>query len=237
MARLRPTTIFLNIDVMKQLLIQSLLTLSLVLPLLFCSTQTYANERTPEVEVKMLYGGGAFVIIDGRQQQLKVGATGDRGVKLLKATTKQGVFLIDGKRVSLGMSRRIGGTYRAAPKAITRIAEGFGGHFYADVVVNGRSSKAVIDTGATSIAMSASQARALDIDYRQGQSIRVATASGTANAYRIFLDRVKVGSAEGVNVEASVIEGDGPPVILIGNTFLRNFNMSIQAGVMTLEHK
>ena len=190
-----------------------------------------------EVEVKMLYGGGAFVVIDGEQQTLRVGKTGSKGVKLLSANTKRGVFLVDGKKVTLGVSRRVGGTYRTAPKPTTRIAEGQGGHYWTSVSINGESARAVIDTGATSISMSAAQARAMNIPYRSGTAMKVATASGTANAYRVTLDRVKIGSAEELNVEASVIEGDGPPVVLIGNTFLRNFNMNIQAGVMTLERK
>lgn len=198
---------------------------------------TQAADALPEIEVKMLYQGGAFVIIDGRQQTLKVGATGDAGVKLLSASTKQGVFLVNGEKVKLGMSRRVGGTYRKPTSPTVRIAEGMGGHFFSDIEVNGRRAAAVIDTGATSIAMSASQAKQLNIDYKNGLKMKVSTASGTADAYKITLDRVKLGAAEGLNIEASVIEGDGPPVILIGNTFLRNFDMSIQAGVMTLESK
>ena len=53
-----------------------------------------------------------------------------------------------------------------------------------------------------------------------GCSGGVKTASGTATGYLVELDRVQVGEIVLRNVGATVIDGAGPPKVLLGMSFL-----------------
>ena len=79
----------------------------------------------------------------------------------------------------------------------------------------------LVDTGASMIAMNGDQARRLGIDFRvEGEPARVMTASRAEPAWRVHLDRVRVGSIELNHVEAVVLEGPNPRELLLGMSFL-----------------
>ena len=94
-----------------------------------------------------------------------------------------------------------------------------------------------MDTGATSVALSARQASQLGIDYRQGRLSTVTTASGRAKAYQVTLKTVAVGSIVVSAVPAVVVEGDYPAIILLGMTYLRHVEMSEKDGLLVLQAK
>lgn len=95
---------------------------------------------------------------------------------------------------------------RSAGEVVLRRAAD--GHFYADVDVNGRTIRMLVDTGATTIALSAEDARAAGIDVDRLDFIfTVSTANGEATAAEIRLDQVIVGSIARRNVRAMVTRG------------------------------
>ncbi len=96
----------------------------------------------------------------------------------------------------------------------------------------------LLDTGATSIAMSSVEAKRLGIQYwLSGEKIMVNTASGMARAYAITLNRVQVGSIGINNVSATVVEGSNPQDILLGMSFLNRVDMTNSGNVMVLRSK
>ncbi len=92
----------------------------------------------------------------------------------------------------------------------------------------------LVDTGATSIALSAADARRLGIDYLSGQPGLMSTANGTAAAYRVRLDSVRVGDIVANNVEGAVLEGSQMPVALLGMSFLNRMEMKREGQFMVL---
>ena len=96
----------------------------------------------------------------------------------------------------------------------------------------------MIDTGATAIAMSATEARRLGIFYRlDGAPVGVTTASGTVLGHRVTLDRVAVGDITVRNVDALVIPGDLPEQVLLGMTFLNRVDLHQDGAEMVLRTK
>ena len=81
------------------------------------------------------------------------------------------------------------------------------GHFIADAQVNGGAVRFLVDTGATTIALPAADAKRLGINYLKGERGMVQTANGTAPAYRVKLDTVRLGDITLNGVDGVVLEG------------------------------
>ncbi|HZN48696.1 MAG TPA: retropepsin-like aspartic protease, partial [Ramlibacter sp.] len=94
----------------------------------------------------------------------------------------------------------------------------------------------VVDTGATSVALSVQDAERLGIDYKKGQPGRSSTANGTVNVYFVKLASVRIGDVEVYDVDGTVVPA-GMPYILLGNSFLTRFQMTRQNDQMVLERR
>ncbi|WP_075188255.1 retropepsin-like aspartic protease family protein [Teredinibacter haidensis] len=199
--------------------------------------QVVVVEASPAVEVKGLFKGSAIFVIDGQQRLLKQGKTSPEGVKLIESNSKFALVEIDGKRHKLRLSRAVGGQYQTPDKAIVRLPSGHNGHYLATGSINGRSTKFLVDTGASSIAISSQQATSLGVKYRHGNRQAVSTANGMVNGFEINLSKVIVGTITLNNVRAVVIEGSSPRQILLGNSFLSRVNMRVEQGVLILQAK
>lgn len=79
------------------------------------------------------------------------------------------------------------------------------GHFHADVGINGVTVRMLVDTGATTIALSAADATraGIDIDALTYDSV-VSTANGEAVAANVRLAEVRIGSIVRRDIRASV---------------------------------
>ena len=73
-----------------------------------------------------------------------------------------------------------------------------------------------------------------DLDYASGRPIQAITAGRRVNGWRVQLSGVTVGAITVMNVDALVLEGNSPPNVLLGMTFLRNVEISEKDGVMVL---
>ena len=95
------------------------------------------------------------------------------------------------------------------------------GHFYADVSLGrGASANMLVDTGASVVALTAEDGRALGVNWRANDVQVVARgASGDVYGVRTRLDRVAVGEIEVRDVDAVVIP-EGLPHSLLGQSFL-----------------
>jgi aspartyl protease family protein len=111
------------------------------------------------------------------------------------------------------------------------------GHFETSVTVNGRPMKALVDTGATVIALTYEDGRSLGL-VRPGDryEIKMQTANGTTGAKRVTLNSVRLGGISLSNVEAIVAQEGALAVNLLGMSFLRNLRtFEIQNGRLILE--
>src|SRR5204863_6727546 len=95
------------------------------------------------------------------------------------------------------------------------------------------SVRFLVDTGATAVSLSASDATRLGIDYRKGQPSLMGTANGSAVAYQVKLDTVRVGNIILSNVDAAVLEGQ-MPFALLGMSFLNRMEMKRNGQTMVL---
>lgn len=60
-------------------------------------------------------------------------------------------------------------------------------------------------------------------------------SSETINGYQVMLSSVSIGGIKINNVEASVIEGNYPDIVLMGMSYLKHVKLSEHAGIMQLE--
>ncbi|GAB3380928.1 retropepsin-like aspartic protease family protein [Azotobacter armeniacus] len=206
------------------------------LPLAFAASLAAALQ----VRVVGLFPGAAVVSVDGRRQLLKVGQEGPGGVRLIAADSRSALLQVDGEERRYELTRDYGERDGFAPpgKARLGVARGEGGHYWVAGSIGGQSVQFLVDTGATTVALSESQARRLGIDYRVGgRPVRVSTANGTAQGWQVKLNRVKVGTLEVLGVEAVVLQGDSPSTALLGMSFLSRVRWRDEQGMLMLESK
>lgn len=112
-----------------------------------------------------------------------------------------------------------------------------GGHFITDISVNGSTLKALIDTGASAVAMSYEDAELADINPRNLDfNVPVQTANGTVQAARVSIDRVEVDGVRVENVEGLVLPKGALTGTLLGMSYLsRLSSFRIEDGVLYLK--
>ncbi|MEJ1128379.1 TIGR02281 family clan AA aspartic protease [Variovorax sp. CCNWLW225] len=183
-------------------------------------------------------GSRAILIVNGAPPKtVAVGET-FQGVKLVSLQAEQAVVELEGKRVNLRMDTPVsigGGTGTGGGSRIVLPADSRG-HFMTQGAINGRTVTFMLDTGATSIALSAADAQRIGLDYSKGQRIQMNTANGVSSGYRLRLQSVRVGDVEVYDVEA-IVSPQPMPFVLLGNSFINRFSMRRDADQMVLEKR
>jgi aspartyl protease family protein len=188
-----------------------------------------------DVNVIGLFPGKAVVVINrGAPHTISVGQKTPEGVVLISANADGAVLEIDGKRESLGMGQHFETASETAARPTVTLPADSRGQFFADGQVNGAHVRFMVDTGATTVLIPASEASRLGVDYRKGTPGRVQTANGSATAWRVILDSVSVGGITAYNVEAVVAQAQGLDVALLGMSFLNRTEMRRDGAYMTL---
>lgn len=195
-------------------------------------------QSAPDVRVVGLFSDRAVIMIDGRQHLLRTGQTSPEGVKLVAADSESAVLQIEGQQVEARLDGRVSARKRSAAVQEFQVWRNTAGMYTTVGSINGLPVSFLVDTGATQVAMNASEARRLGIDYRvTGTLSSVTTASGVERAWAVMLDRVTVGGLELSNVGAVVLEGSLPQQTLLGMTFLSRLEISNDGRLMTLRKK
>lgn len=109
------------------------------------------------------------------------------------------------------------------------------GHFYAQANVNGAPVGFLVDTGASTIALTAADAEAIGVYWSLGDVRVVAQgASGPVRGVTITLDHIELGGHTARNVQAVVIP-EGLSISLLGQSFLSTIDsVRIEKDRMTL---
>jgi len=117
---------------------------------------------------------------------------------------------------------------RAAPEPETligrkvRLAADERGHFTAEFKLNGRRVVAMVDTGATLVAINVSTARRIGIQLApEDFKYKVDTANGMARAATATIDKLQIGKIFVANVEAVVLDDSALNSTLMGMSFLK----------------
>jgi aspartyl protease family protein len=182
-------------------------------------------------------GAKALVVIDGRTVVLAVGQS-EQGVKLLRWEQDTAVVERAGAQMRLvagAPARTLAGAAATGGDEIV-IPVGQGGHFYAAGSINGRTTRFVVDTGATTISMSRDEAERLGLDLSQSTAVPISTAGGNVMGRALVLRSVRLGDVEVHNVQA-VVTPAPLPFILLGNSFLQRFQMRRDSDVMRLTRR
>ena len=206
--------------------------LALVPALLLC-----ASVHAESVALAGMLGGKALLVVDGSPPKTVAAGDSHRGVKVISTNGDQAVVEQSGQRITLRVGEApisMGGP-AGAPGRGSRIVlmAGSGGHFMTPGQINGKAVQFMVDTGATSIAMSALDAERAGISYKTGQSVNMSTANGITQGFRIKLNSVRVGDVEVFDVDA-VVTPQAMPYMLLGNSFLMRFQMLRESDQMTL---
>lgn len=191
------------------------------------------------VALQGMMGNRALLIVDGGAPKAVAPGDSHMGVKVLSTQGDQAVLEIDGQRHTLRVGdapASVGGGSVGARGNRIVLTAASDGHFMTLGSINGRSANFLVDTGATSVAMSAAQAERLGIDYRKGQPGMASTANGAVQTWRIRLNSVRIGDVEVFDVEASVLPVP-MPFILLGNSYLTRFQMKRDNNQLVLERR
>ena len=187
--------------------------------------------------VGVIRGKAVLVIDNGAPRTLAVGQVSPEGVKLLEADSNSATVEIAGRRQTIAVGER--GAVSAAASTGGRqvvLYPDMRGHFLTIGSVNGVPVRFLVDSGATQVALPASDAKRAGIDYLRGQQGVTMTANGAVRVYMVKLDSVKVGELELQNVDALVSEAPMGQALL-GMSFLSRVSMQRDGQHMTLTQR
>jgi aspartyl protease family protein len=191
------------------------------------------------VALQGMLGNRALLIVNGTAPKGVTPGETHMGVKVLSTLGDQALVEIDGKRHTLRVGdapANVGGPAVAWRGTRIVLPVSSGGHFVSAGAINGKPVNFLVDTGATTVAMGAMEAQRLGIDYRSGQQGQSSTANGLVPNWRIKLASVRIGDVEVHEVDASVLPGS-MPYVLLGNSFLSRFQLRQSNDQLVLERR
>ena len=157
----------------------------------FAMAAASANDF-PSIEVNGLFGNQAVLTINGKQRILRKGQRSPEGVLLVSSTLSHVVIRHSGTERKLRLSQRVAGNYKQVEQNGITIPADSLGQYRVQITVGGQPVTALVDTGASVIAISSAQADRLGIDYLAGQQGQVVTANGRATSFFVELPEVTV---------------------------------------------
>lgn len=190
------------------------------------------------VTLQGMLGSKALLVIDRGAPRAVGPGESHKGVKVLSTTGDQAVVEVDGMRQTLRVGEAqvsLGTTASPRGNKIVLTA-GTGGHFVTQGFINGHPVQFMVDTGATSVAMSTAEAERLRIDYKKGQMVRGNTANGVVSGFLVKLASVRIGDVEVYEVDAAILPNNAGH-ILLGNSFLTRFQMMRFNDQLVLERR
>ncbi|HKI73815.1 MAG TPA: TIGR02281 family clan AA aspartic protease [Pseudomonadales bacterium] len=212
--------------------------LKFLLPLLLLAISMPARTEEIQIDVVGLFTRAALLEVNGKQELLREGDRSKEGILLVSANSREAVIDLNGRRMTLNLSSRIGTRFKPAEMATVSIPLNDYGQYESSGMIDGQSVTFLIDTGASIVAMNATDAKRLGIDYTAGGPPHEATtAGGVVKSWTVQIDSIQLGGIRVRNVPAAVLEGGYPKQILLGMTFLRNVDIRQSANLMVLKSK
>jgi aspartyl protease family protein len=191
------------------------------------------STQAQSVALAGMMGSKALLVVEGGTPKTVAAGETHQGVKVLSTSGDQAVVDVAGKRLILRVGEAPVSSGGGSKGAKIVLMAGSGGHFVTAGQINGKAVQFMVDTGATSIAMGMADAERAGISYKQGQPVRMSTANGVTQGFKVKLGSVRVGDVEVLDVDAVVIP-HAMPFMLLGNSFLMRFQMVRENDQMTL---
>lgn len=181
-------------------------------------------------------GSKALLVVDGSAPRAVGPGETHQGVKVLSVTRDEATVEVQGARrlLRLGESPVALGS-SGSGKRIVLMADNQG-HFINTGTINGKQMKYMVDTGASVVAIGRPDAERMGIKVDDSQKVIMSTANGSATGWRVRLNSVRLGDVEVLGVTA-VIMPEGMPFVLLGNSFLTQFQMTRTNDQMVLEKR
>ena len=108
-----------------------------------------------------------------------------------------------------------------------------GGHFYANVEVNGELVRFLVDTGASGVALTEADAERIGLDFDRGAYEQVGVgASGPVRGKFVTLDKVSLDGKAAHGVEGAILEGSD--ISLLGQNYLGRFSVEMRGDTMRI---
>ncbi len=199
---------------------------------------TFHCAGAQSVALSGVMGNKALLVVNGGAPKAVAAGETHQGVKVVGVVGEQATLDINGQRSTVRVGDAPvsqGAQPGGANGSKIVLPMGSGGHFFAQGLVNGRPIRFMVDTGATTVALGVSDAQRMGIDYQKGLPVRMGTANGIAQGWKIKLSSVKIGDVEVYEVDAIV--GPDMPFALLGNSFLGRFNMNKTIDQMVLDKR
>jgi aspartyl protease family protein len=188
---------------------------------------TSGSRQAAAMAAAWLFAAGCTVVSIAYFSEIKATAQNLLGVQVPTVT-----------RVAVG--ERDGQAGRdSVPASAGRTVElkaGAYGHFHARAEINGQPISVMVDTGASIVALSFEDARAIGIYVRDSDfTHRVSTANGFARIAPITIDRITVGDIMVRDVSGAVMEAGKLGTTLLGMSFLSRLQrVDIRSGMLVL---
>jgi aspartyl protease family protein len=197
-----------------------------------------ATAHAADINLIGIFSNKATLMVNGgKPRTLAVGESSPEKIRLLSVAADSAVIEIDGRRetLQLGNQRIAGGRSDGGTQRVVLSGDAKG-HFVTTAVVNGVSLQFLVDTGATSVTISADDARRANVKYSPAERVIMQTANGAVPAYRVRFDTIKLGDITLNNVEGLVLEGNalGGRFGLLGMSFLNRTDMKREGESLTL---
>ena len=211
-----------------------------ILPVLAVVAATTFTTPALAADINLIgiFGAKATLMVDGgKPRTLAVGESSPERIRMLSIGADSAVVEIDGKRQTLHMgNQRISAARTDGATQRVVLSGDAKGHFLTTVVVNGASMQFLVDTGATSVTISADDARRANVKYTAAERDVMQTANGLVSAYKVKFDTIKLGDITLNNVDGVVLEGNslGGRFGLLGMSFLSRTEMRREGDTMTL---
>lgn len=190
------------------------------------------------VSLQGVLGSKALLIIDGGTPRMLSPGESHQGVKLLSTQGDQAVVQASGQRLTLRVGATpasVGAPARSRGDRVVLMADSRG-HFYAQGSILNRPARFMVDTGASLVTLDQVEAERLGLDYRAGTPVKVNTANGAANAWRLKIASLQVGDITTYDVDAVVMPLP-MATVLLGNSFLSRFDLRREGSQMTLTRR
>jgi len=182
------------------------------------------------VRVLSISGERVDLLVNGSvTRSLYRGETSAEGVYVVEVRDDSVLIEVEGKsfRMTPGSSTTPSAVLQADPR----------GHFLVEVAINGTPVRAIVDTGASTVAINLEDARRMGVDLIGAPSVMVQTAAGPRRALRARLTDVRLGDIQLQNVEATVSEANDLPIVLLGMSFLDQLYMQRSGRTLILTRR
>ena len=183
-----------------------------------------------------ILGAKALLIVNSSAPRGVAVGESHQGVKVLSVGKDEAVVEVAGSRRTLHLGEApVSVGSKSGGRRVVLIADSRG-HFVNSGTINGRIMQFMVDTGASTVAIGRPDADRMGLNYQGGQPVRMNTANGVAQGWRMKLDSVRIGDVEVFGIEA-VVTPQAMPFVLLGNSFLTEFQMPRPNDQMVLEKR